>query len=107
MEGIKTTKDYLTKAIELVSGERAKEYGDKVSNHWNIANFWTMYLGMRVTAHDVAIMMTLLKIARTKLGDRTDDTYIDASAYMAIAGECEKKNKEQLEFNLKQKEEGK
>ena len=62
---------------------------------------------MRVTAHDVAVMMTLLKIARTKLGDRTDDTYIDASAYMAIGGECEKKNKEHLEFNLKQKEEGK
>ena len=28
------------------------------------------------------------------LGNRTDDTYVDASAYMAIAGECEKKERE-------------
>ena len=32
-------------------------------------------------------MMCLLKIARTKLGATSKDTYIDMSAYSAIAGE--------------------
>ena len=35
----------------------------------------------------MAIMMTLLKVARTKLGVISEDTYIDMSAYSAIAGE--------------------
>jgi hypothetical protein len=33
-------------------------------------------------------MMALLKVARTKFGQPTEDTYVDAAAYMAIAGEC-------------------
>ncbi len=33
------------------------------------------------------IMMCLLKIARTKLGDVSVDTYVDMAAYGAIAGE--------------------
>jgi hypothetical protein len=46
-------------------------------------------------------MMALLKIARTKLGKRTSDTYIDASAYMAIAGEIEAvTEKEDEEFKI-------
>jgi hypothetical protein len=94
MEDLKTTKDFLDKAKELVAGDRAKEYGDKYLNHMNIANFWTIYLQRRISPHDVAVMMSLLKVARTMLGNRTDDTYVDASAYMAIAGECEKKERE-------------
>jgi hypothetical protein len=35
--------------------------------------------------------MTLLKIARAKFGDPKPDTYIDASAYMSIAGECKER----------------
>tara|TARA_B100001250_G_C19634008_1_gene715074 strand:+ start:794 stop:949 length:156 start_codon:yes stop_codon:yes gene_type:complete len=43
-----------------------------------------------VNAHDVAILMLLLKIARTKSGNPTEDTYIDMVGYSAIAGEvCE------------------
>jgi len=57
--------------------------------------------GSLIDAHDVAIMMALLKIARTKLGKRTSDTYIDASAYMAIAGEIEAvTEKEDEEFKI-------
>ena len=32
-------------------------------------------------------MMTLLKVARTKLGEVSEDTYVDMAAYGAIAGE--------------------
>ena len=39
-------------------------------------------------------MMALLKVARTKFGQPTEDTYVDAAAYMAIAGECKHEDKE-------------
>ena len=82
------TKDLLTTAMQLVGGDRHKDYGDKVKNHHNIAKLWSAYKDVEITPHDVAIMMVLLKIARTKLGAVSSDTYIDGSAYMSIAGEC-------------------
>ena len=87
------TKDFLSHAIELVGGDRQKDYGDKVDNHNNIAKLWSAYLDIHVTAHDVAILMSLLKVARTKLGAVSKDTYVDMSAYSAIAGEIKFKEK--------------
>ena len=81
------TKEFLSEAIRLVGTDREKDYGDKVENHKNIARLWSAYLEVPIEAHDVAIMMALLKIARTKLGAVSKDTYIDMSAYSAIAGE--------------------
>tara|TARA_R110000787_G_scaffold88702_2_gene188169 strand:- start:4568 stop:4789 length:222 start_codon:yes stop_codon:yes gene_type:complete len=73
-----------------LSGEREKEYGNKKINHENIANLWSAYLRYDISAHDVAVLMLLLKVARTKSGHPTKDTYIDMVGYSAIAGElCE------------------
>ena len=77
----------LNQASVLVKGQREKDYGDKVENHDNIARLWSAYLGIKIEAHDLALMMVLLKMARTKLGEVSKDTYIDMSAYSAIAGE--------------------
>ena len=82
------TEEALQTAKELISGPRAKTYGDKVVNHANIGKLWSAYLDKEITAHDAAVMLALLKVARTKFGNPTEDTYIDAAAYMAIAGEC-------------------
>ena len=87
----KRTLDFLRDAVTLVEGDRALEYGDKVINHSNIAKLWSAYLNQPLTGHEVAVMMCLLKIARTKLGKRTRDTYADGAAYMAIAGEIQEK----------------
>tara|TARA_R110001606_G_scaffold104716_1_gene228473 strand:+ start:1880 stop:2152 length:273 start_codon:yes stop_codon:yes gene_type:complete len=84
---MKVTKEFLSEASRLVGTDREKDYGDKVENHSNIARLWSAYLEIEIEAHDVAIMMTLLKIARTKLGKVSKDTYIDMAAYGAIAGE--------------------
>ena len=81
------TKEFLQEATKLSSEQRQKDYGDKVNNHKNIARLWSAYLDTKIEAHDVAVMMVLLKIARTKLGAVNKDTYIDMSAYGAIAGE--------------------
>ena len=91
---MKITKEFLSEASRLVGVDREKDYGDKVDNHNNIARLWSAYLDVKVEAHDVAIMMVLLKIARTKLGKVSKDTYIDMAAYSAIAGEIKfKENK--------------
>lgn len=87
MENLKT-KTLLETASKLVGGQRHEDYGDKIKNHTNISKLWSAYKDVEITAHDVAIMMCLLKIARTKLGAVSEDTYVDGSAYMAIAGEC-------------------
>lgn len=75
------------KAAGLVSGARAATHGDKQENHENIAALWTGYLEMSITAKDVANMMVLLKVARTKTGEYNPDDYMDAVGYAAIAGE--------------------
>ena len=84
---MKITKEFLSEATRLVGKDREEDYGDKVHNHNNIARLWSVYLDTKVEAHDVAVMMVLLKIARTKLGKVSKDTYIDMAAYGAIAGE--------------------
>ena len=89
------TKEYLETAVKLITGPRANDYGDKVINHQNIAKLWSAYFDIPITGHDVAICMTLLKIARAKFGNPKPDTYIDASAYMSIAGECREKEGKQ------------
>ena len=84
----------LNQASVLVQGQREKDYGDKTENHNNIARLWSAYLEIKIEAHDVALMMALLKMARTKLGEVSKDTYTDMSAYSAIAGEIKFKYKE-------------
>ena len=63
-------------------------------NHEQIAEFWNIYLDDKIktnvaaiTCDDVATMMALLKISRSTQGEVNMDDYIDAAAYMAIAGE--------------------
>jgi len=87
---MKNANELLNIADELISGDRAREYGDKEVMHDNIARLWSAFLNVSITGHDVALMMTLLKMARTKAGKVTEDTYIDMAAYSAIAGELKK-----------------
>ena len=85
---MKKTSDFLKKAIELVEGQRQEDYGDKTLNHQNIARLWSAFLDVDISAHDVAICMLLVKVARLK-HNHTKDCYIDMAGYAAIAGEIE------------------
>lgn len=79
------------KAAELVSGDRQRTHGDKVQSHQNIADLWNAYLGERLkgllSPRDVALMMALLKIGRTKLGAYNPDDFLDLIGYGAVAAE--------------------
>ncbi len=77
-----------------MKGPREKEYGNKKENHENIAGLWSAYLGRDISAHDVSILMLLLKVARLKSGQPSKDTYVDMVGYSAIAGELSDKSKQ-------------
>lgn len=82
------TRDEIVKtASELMNGDRAKDYGPARKNHEDIAVGWSVILGAPVNAHQVARCMAWLKIARLSKTDTHIDSYIDAVAYIALAGE--------------------
>ncbi|MDA1338298.1 MAG: DUF6378 domain-containing protein [bacterium] len=81
------TFEILQQAEKLVNGDRDKTHGDKLENHKNISLLWSAYLETTITPKDVAILMVLLKLARTKAGQFNIDDYVDACGYSAIAGE--------------------
>lgn len=71
----------------LLNKDRLKEHGDFELTHWRAAMFWSVYLEKQITADEVAVCMALIKIARTINNPQNIDSYIDAVAYLAGAGE--------------------
>ena len=96
----------LTEGLKITMGDRNSDYGDPVANHENSADLWNEYLLIRfrgqtvdelnaqLDAEDVAMMMSLLKIARAAQRYHNperplaEDTFIDGATYLAIAAEC-------------------
>lgn len=81
--------DILEKAKECVCGQRTTDYGKPEDNFRTIADLWTVYKGGKIvfTSQDVAMMMTLMKIARTVGGNGSNDCFVDIAGYAACAGE--------------------
>lgn len=80
-------QDVLDAARFCICGKRDEDYGSPEHNFDKISRLWNSYLGDNVTdAHDVAMMMALLKIARAKAGTHLDN-YVDIAGYAACAGE--------------------
>jgi hypothetical protein len=84
-----TRKSILAEAERCVCTDREAQYGPIENNFSLIARLWREYLDTDkpITAHDVAMMMALLKIARIASGKFKEDSYIDACGYLACAGE--------------------
>ena len=77
----------LMEANENITGQRELDYGSPENNFSIIAHLWTDYLGARVTALDVSMMMCLLKIARIRSGGGSGDSFVDIAGYAACGGE--------------------
>jgi hypothetical protein len=93
--------DVIAEALRIVGGNRQTTHGDKLVNHRNIADLWNGYLGDRlggtiIDPHDVAVMMILLKVARTKHGALNRDDYVDIAGYAGVA--CEIMMRDGSEF---------
>ena len=82
----------LEEANKLIGGDRNNDYGDKLTNHKNIAALWSIFLRKKITAHDVAMCMALVKVA-SLMHAHKKDSYIDLAAYAAIAGELNERDK--------------
>ena len=91
------SQDLLDEAKKLICGDRQEDYGDKLKNHQNIADFWSVFLEKEITAHDVAICMALVKVARL-MNQHKKDSYLDMAAYAAIAGEIEARTDKDISF---------
>ncbi len=93
--------ELLDKAKELITADRQNTYGTPEDNFSTIAELWSVYLSketgvdIKLDAGNVAIMMCLLKIARTCSSSTHVDNYVDLVGYAACAGEiCTKQNDE-------------
>ena len=76
-----TAKEYVTK-------DRAADHGDMEDNFRTIASYWNTHLGIDfIEPQDVAVMMTILKLARIRQNEKHLDNWVDACGYMACGGE--------------------
>lgn len=85
--------EILAEASALTCGLRNAEYGSPFRNMRNIADLWQAYLSAKyqrsitLEAADVARMNQLQKMARTFESPTHRDSFVDDSAYAAIAYE--------------------
>lgn len=112
-----TRKECLDKAAECVLKDRASQYGKVENNFKQIADLWEAYLHAPISALDVAMMMSLLKIARAKANPTHADSFVDLAGYAACGSElagaekafgkpdggCCQNGNDQPEFNFSDK----
>lgn len=83
--------EILRAAEQMVNGSRQEDYGDPEDNFSKIAKLWSAYCDFTFSAHDVAMMLSLMKVGRIsaayKQGKYKKDSYIDGPGYIACAGE--------------------
>ncbi len=96
----------LEEAIQCVTMNRNTQYGSPEDNFKLIGDLWTTYLNSKdkeakfeINAEDVAILMSLLKIARIATGGKIEDNYIDLAGYASCAGEIATKTSEQNTYD--------
>lgn len=87
----------LQAADKVINGERQDQYGHPEDSFAKVARYWQAYLENReaekkIDAKDVALMMTLFKIAREQGQAHKGDNCVDACGYLAIYNDrlCEK-----------------
>ena len=86
--------EILDAAKRCVVGDRDSQYGSPKGSFDEIAHRWSHYLTRQtghlisLDEHDVAIMMAEFKISRIMTSHgKSEDSYVDACGYLAIAGE--------------------
>lgn len=84
--------DFLNEARAIIQ-DRGMSYGHPSDNMERTARLWSAYLEMPVEAHQVAVCMALVKIARSMETAKVDNN-IDGAAYLAIAGQLQTEENE-------------
>lgn len=71
-------------AVATMKGDRQRTHGDPMVTLARIAGMWGAYLDKDLGAGDVAAMMVLLKLARSRHAYERDH-YLDGIAYLLLA----------------------
>ena len=82
-----TRKECLDAAAKCVLQDRQNQYGRPEDCFQLIAELWGSYLRRCISAHDVAAMMALLKIARFRHNPGHLDNAVDLAGYAACMAE--------------------
>ena len=82
-----TRAEILDAAKECVTRDRAATHGDMEKNFAAISHLWSIYLDTLIKPHDVGVMMTLLKCARSMQNPEHADNYIDGAGYLSCSAE--------------------
>ena len=75
----------LDEAKEIVNGQRQEDYGDARSCFNRIAKMWSGYLGIDITAFDVANLMITLKVCRAHGKGFQKESFTDIVGYSYCA----------------------
>lgn len=78
------SENVLEEANNLINGDRQRDYGSALECHAAIADLWSAYLDIELDALDVAKMMILLKVARSRDTFKRD-SFVDIAGYAGIA----------------------
>lgn len=94
----KTRAEILDAAKQCVCKDRNDQYGSPEDNFKTIAKMWSAYFTAKfgheveIDPHDVAVAMSMLKIARIATGKPKADNWIDGTGYLACGGEIQARN---------------
>lgn len=78
----------LAEAGRLISGDRERDYGSAVEDFTRTGKMWAAILGIEeVTAEQVAMCMTALKLGRLCNTPNHRDSWVDAIGYLALGGD--------------------
>jgi hypothetical protein len=93
------TKDELLDAAKAAVADRGLNYGSPEDNFGRIARLWNAHLVNRgvnpqfeITAHDVAMMMGLMKTARLENDPTHLDSWTDIAGYAACGATLKKES---------------
>ena len=90
--------EVLGRAAVAVTQDRNADYGEPEQSFEMIASLWNAYLRTDyLMAHDVAVMLSLLKIARLAANPLHEDSYIDLAGYAACGASIAKRMRDELD----------
>jgi hypothetical protein len=78
-----TTENLFNEAIATIHS-RGAVYGHPYYNHKRIADLWSAYLDLPITAHQAALCMALVKVSRLTETPAHEDSVKDLVAYAAL-----------------------
>ena len=84
----------ILEAKDLITSDRAKDYGDAHQNFLNISKGWSVIFGVNVTPEKVALAMDWVKTCRLITSPEHMDSWIDKVGYSALGGEVAIKEKD-------------